>query len=91
MFEVDSVVQLVMMTDDAVLGGVIEVVVSNPSWGECFSASNDISDLFNLSVLIFPVNLHQFLISFSLIFLCLSILTCILKRMTHQAFIWQTL
>ena len=58
MFGDDSVVQLVTMSDDAVLVGVAEVVVSNPSWGERFSASNDISDLLKLSVIIFPVNLH---------------------------------
>ena len=49
MFGDDSVVQLVTMSDDAVLVGVAEVVVSNPSWGERFSASNDISDLLKLS------------------------------------------
>ena len=54
--------QLVASVSGVVLGGVVEVVSSNPAGGEIFSASIGTVDLLYLSVFIFCVNLHQFLI-----------------------------
>ena len=49
--------------DSAVLGGVAEVVSSNPRWAiKIFSAFSGIVDLLYLSMSIFIINLHQFLI-----------------------------
>ena len=66
-FGVVSIAQLVEVTDSAVLGGVAEVVSSNPRWVmKYFSAFTGIVDLLYLSISIFIINLYQFLI------LCIS-------------------
>ena len=56
--------QSVEVTDSAVLGGVAEVVSSNPSWAikKYFSAFSGIVDLLYLSISIFIINLYRFLI-----------------------------
>ena len=62
-FGVVSIAQLVEVTDSAVLGGVAEVVSSNPRWViKIFSAFTGIVDLLYLSISIFIINLYQFLI-----------------------------
>ena len=62
-FGVVSIAQSVEVTDSAVLGGVAEVVSSNPSWAiKIFSAFPGIVDLLYLSISIFIINLYQFLI-----------------------------
>ena len=62
-FGVDSMAQLVEVTDSAVLGGVAEVVSWNPRWViKYFSAFTGIVDLLYHSVSIFIINLYQFLI-----------------------------
>ena len=62
-FGVVSMAQLVEVTDSAVLGGVAEVVSSNPRWViKYFSAFTGIVDLLYHSVSIFIINLYQFLI-----------------------------
>ena len=62
-FGVVSIAQSVEVTDSAVLGGVAEVVSSNPSWAiKYFSAFSGIVDLLYLSISIFIINLYQFLI-----------------------------
>ena len=62
-FGVVSIAQLVEVTDSAVLGGVAEVVSSNPRWViKIFSAFTGIVDLLCLSISIFIINLYQFLI-----------------------------
>ena len=62
-FGVVSMAQLVEVTNSAVLGGVAEVVSSNPRWViKYFSAFTGIVDLFYHSVSIFIINLYQFLI-----------------------------
>ena len=62
-FGVASMAQLVEVTDSAVLGGVAEVVSSNPRWViKYFSAFTGIVDLLYHSVSIFIINLYQFLI-----------------------------
>ena len=62
-FGVVSIAQLVEVTDSAVLGGVAEVVSSNPRWViKYFSAFTGIVDLLYLSISIFIINLYQFLI-----------------------------
>ena len=62
-FGVVSIAQLVEVTDSAVLGGVAEVVSSNPRWViKYFSAFTGIVDLLYLSLSIFILNLYQFLI-----------------------------
>ena len=55
--------QLVEVTDSAVLGGVVEVVSSNPTVGHknIFQHYRH-SDLIYLSISIFIINLYQFLI-----------------------------
>ena len=55
---------MVKVTDSAVLGGVAEVVSSNPMVGHkrYFSAFTSIVDLLYLSISIFIINLYQFLI-----------------------------
>ena len=51
------------VTDSAVLGGVAEVVSSNPTVGhKIFLTFTDIVDLLYLSISIFIINLYQFLI-----------------------------
>ena len=51
LFEVVSIAQLVEVTDSAVLGGVAEVVSSNPTVGhKYFSAFTGIVDLLYLSI-----------------------------------------
>ena len=60
-FGVVSMAQLVEVTDSAVLGGVAEVVSSNPRWViKYFSAFTGIVDLLYHSVSIFIINLYQF-------------------------------
>ena len=54
------IAQSVEVTDSAVLGGVAEVVSSNPSWAIKIFFS--IVDLLYLSISIFIINLYQFLI-----------------------------
>ena len=50
-FGVVSIAQSVEVTDSAVLGGVAEVVSSNPSWAiKYFSAFSGIVDLLDLSL-----------------------------------------
>ena len=62
-YGVVSIAQSVEVTDSAVLGGVAEVVSSNPRWAiKYFSAFSGIVDLLYLSILIFIINLYQFLI-----------------------------
>ena len=62
-FGVVSIAQLVEVSDSTVLGGVAEVVSSNPRWIiKYFSAFTGIYDLLNLSISIFIINLYQFLI-----------------------------
>ena len=62
-FGVVSIAQLVEVTDSAVLGGVAEVVSSNPRWViKYFSAFTGIVDLLYLSISISIINLYQFLI-----------------------------
>ena len=62
-FGVVSIAQLVEVTDSAVLGGVAEVVSSNPRWViKNFSAFTGIVDLLYLSISISIINLYQFLI-----------------------------
>ena len=59
-FGVVSMAQLVEVTDSAVLGGVAEVVSSNPRWViKYFSAFTGIADLLYHSVSIFIINLYQ--------------------------------
>ena len=61
-----SMAQLVEVTDRAVLGGVAEVVSSNPRWVvKYFSVFTGIVDLLYHSVSIFIINLYQFLILWS--------------------------
>ena len=58
-FRVVSIAQLVEVTDSAVLGGVAEVVSSNPRWVmKYFSAFTGIVDLLCLSLSIFILNLY---------------------------------
>ena len=58
-----SIAQLVEVTDSAVLGGVAEVVSSNPRWAiKYISAFTGIVDLLYLSISIFIINIYQFLI-----------------------------
>ena len=53
-FGVVSIAQLVEVTDSAVLGGVAEVVSSNPRWViKYFSAFTGIVDLLYLSIYIY--------------------------------------
>ena len=53
-FGVVSIAQLVEVTDSAVLGGVSEVVSSNPRWViKIFSAFTGIVDLLYLSIYIY--------------------------------------
>ena len=54
--------QLVEVTDSAVLGGVSEVVSSNPTVIKKKSAFTGIVDLLYLSISIFIIKLYQFLI-----------------------------
>ena len=54
--------QLVASKSSVVLGGVVEVVGSNLARGKIFTASIGSVDLLKLSVFIYCVNLHQFLI-----------------------------
>ena len=62
-FGVVSIAQLVEVTDSAVLGGVAEVMSSNPRWViKYFSAFTGIVDLLYLSISFFIINLYQFLI-----------------------------
>ena len=62
-FGVVSIAQLVEVTDSAVLGGIAEVVSSNPRWViKYFSAFTGIVDLLYLFISIFIINLYQFLI-----------------------------
>ena len=65
---------LVEVTDSAVLGGVAEVVSSNPRWViKYFLAFTGIVDLLYLSISIFIINLLDFSNA-----LYLSSFTCIL-------------
>ena len=58
----DLVAQLVASMSGAVLGGVAMVVGSNLARGKIFTASIDSVDSLYLSVFIYCMNLHQFLI-----------------------------
>ena len=57
-----SVAQLVASMSGVVLGGVAMVVGSNLARGKIFTASIDTVDSTYLSIFIYCVNLHQFLI-----------------------------
>ena len=62
LFGVVSIAQLVEVTDSAVVGGVAEVVSSNPRWAmKYFAAFTGVVELLYLSISIFIINLYQFL------------------------------
>ena len=63
LFRVVSIAHLMEVTDSAVLGGVAEVVSSNPWWViKYFSAFTGIVDLLYHSISNFIINLYPFLI-----------------------------
>ena len=66
LFGDSSVAQLVALMSRVVLGGVAEVVGSNLARGKIFTASISSVDSLYPSVLIYCLNLHQFLILCSL-------------------------
>ena len=91
-FGIVAVAQLVASMSGVVLGGVVQIVRSILAKGEIFTASIGSVDLLLLSVFIYCVNLHQFLIlssSKAMMFVNLyfrTYFTCILNWI-HQAFI----
>ena len=58
-----SIAQFVEVTKNAVLGGVVELVSSNPTMGTYFSAFSGIVDALFHSKSLFIINLYQFLIT----------------------------
>ena len=75
--------QLVALMSGVVQGGVVEVVGLNLATDEIFTAYIGSVDSINLSVFIYSVNLHQFLI------LCSSKATMFMKLYFRTFYIYQ--